>query len=247
VCAVLVAAGSWIAIPLAGLTVISTLLGGYFAFRVGKEIHTLIALSGGIVVAVALFDVLPEAMDAVGDSRRVASLIGAGFLGFFLIQRLLVLHHRDEPDEAKAHARVGALGAAGLSAHSFLDGLAIGLAFGLDTSTGLLVFMAVVAHDFADGLNTVSFVLRQGDDRLRARRWLIVDALAPLLGAIVGTLVNTSEYALGHLLAVYAGVFLFMGASDLLPEAHAHPSWRRVALTVVGFCGTWAIAWAATQ
>ena len=75
----------------------------------------------------------------------------------------------------------------------------------------------------------------------------MVDALAPLLGAIVGTLVNTSEYALGHLLAVYAGVFLFMGASDLLPEAHAHPSWRRVALTVVGFCGTWAIAWAATQ
>ena len=58
---------------------------------------------------------------------------------------------------------------------------------------------------------------------------------------------NTSEYALGNLLAVYAGVFLFMGASDLLPEAHAHPSWRRVALTVVGFCGTWAIAWAATQ
>ena len=240
-------AATWIAIPLSGLTVLSTLLGGYFAFRVGKEIHTLIALSGGIVVAVALFDVLPEAIDAVGDARRVGSLIGAGFLGFFLIQRLLVLHHRDEPDEAKAHARVGALGAAGLSAHSFLDGLAIGLAFGLDTSTGLLVFMAVVAHDFADGLNTVSFVLRQGDDRLRARRWLMVDALAPLVGAIVGTLVNTSEYALGHLLAVYAGVFLFMGASDLLPEAHAHPSWRRVVLTVVGFCGTWAIAWAATQ
>ena len=121
---------TWIAIPLAGLTVLSTLLGGYFAFRVGNEIHTLIALSGGIVVAVALFDVLPEAMDAVGDARRVGSLIGAGFLDFFLIQRLLVLHHRDEPDEAKAHA---------------------------------------------------------------------------------------------------------------------HPSWPRVGLTVVGFCGTWAIAWAATQ
>jgi ZIP family zinc transporter len=237
----------WIAIPLAGLTVVSTLLGGLLAFRLGREIHTLIALSGGVVVAVALFDVLPEAMESVGDAQQVGSLMGAGFLGFFLVQRLLVLHHRDEPDQAKAHARVGALGAAGLSAHSFLDGLAIGLAFGLDTGTGVLVFMAVVAHDFADGLNTVSFVLRQGDDRKRARRWLTVDALAPLLGAIVGTLVNTSEHTLGLLLSVYAGVFLFMGASDLLPEAHAHPSWRRVSLTVIGFCGTFGIAWAATH
>jgi len=238
---------NWIAIPLASATVLSTLLGGTLALRVGNRIDTLIALSGGIVVAVALFDVLPEALDSVGDSRRVVTLVGAGFLAFFLAQRLLVLHHRDEPDEAKAHARVGALGAAGLSAHSFLDGLAIGLAFGLSTGTGLLVFLAVIAHDFADGLNTVSFVLRQGDDRRRARLWLYVDAGAPLLGAIVGTLVNTSQYALGHLLAVYAGAFLFMGASDLLPEAHAHPSWKRVALTVFGFCGTFGIAWAATH
>jgi ZIP family zinc transporter len=237
----------WIAIPLAGLTVVSTLLGGTFALRVGKEIHTLIALSGGVVVAVALFDVLPEAMTAVGDPRRVAGLMGAGFLTFFLAERFLVLHHRDEPEQAKAHARVGVLGAAGLSAHSFLDGLAIGLAFGLNNGTGLLVFTAVIAHDFADGLNTVSFVLRQGDDRRRARRWLRIDAAAPLAGAIVGTLLNTSEYALGHLLAVYAGVFLFMGATDLLPEAHEHPSWRRVGLTVLGFGGTYGIAWAATH
>jgi len=238
---------SWIAIPLASLTVLSTLLGGAFALRLGNRIHTLIALSGGIVVAVALFDVLPEAIDSVGDSRRVVTLVGAGFLAFFLAQRLLVLHHRDEAEEARAHARVGALGAAGLSAHSFLDGLAIGLAFGLGSATGLLVFMAVVAHDFADGLNTVSFVLRQGDDRRRARHWLYVDAVAPLLGAIVGTLLDASEHTLGHLLAVYAGVFLYLGASDLLPEAHAHPSWQRVALTVFGFCGTFGVAWAATH
>ena len=237
----------WLAIPLAALTVLSTLLGGTLAFRLGKEIHTLIALSGGIVVAVALFDVLPEALKTVGNAHRVTLLVGAGFLLFFLAQRLLVLHHRDEADQAQAHARVGVLGAAGLSAHSFVDGLGIGLAFGLSTGTGLLVFTAVIAHDFADGLNTVSFILRQGDDRRRARLWLRIDALAPLAGAIVGSLIDTSAYALGHLLAVYAGVFLFIGASDLLPEAHEHPSWRRVALTVVGFCGTFGIAWAATH
>lgn len=238
---------SWIAIPLAGVTVVSTLLGGALAFRLGRDVQTLIALSGGIVVAVALFDVLPEAIEAVGEPRRVAALVGAGFLAFFLAERLIVLHHRDEPDQARAHARVGALGAAGLSAHSFLDGLAIGLAFQLSTGTGLLVFLAVISHDFADGLNTVSFVLRQGDDRRRARRWLQIDALAPLAGAIVGTVLNASEHTLGYLLAVYAGVFLSMGATDLLPEAHAHPSWRRVGLTVLGFAATFAVAYAATH
>jgi ZIP family zinc transporter len=238
---------SWIAIPLSGLTVLSTLGGGWLALRMHRQLTTLIALTGGIVVAVALFDVLPEAFDAVGDGRRVAWLVGAGFLAFFLVERALVLHHRDEPEQARAHAQVGALGAAGLSAHSFVDGLGIGLAFHVDTATGVLVFIAVVSHDFADGMNTVGFVLRQGADRARALRWLAIDALAPLLGAVVGSSIAISEYALGHLLAVYAGFFLFMGATDLLPEAHEHPSRRRVALTTIGFGTTFGIAWLATR
>jgi ZIP family zinc transporter len=237
----------WIAIPLSGLTVLSTLGGGWLALRMHRQLTTLIALTGGIVVAVALFDVLPEAFDSVGDGRRVAWLVGAGFLAFFLVERALVLHHRDEPEQARAHAQVGALGAAGLSAHSFVDGLGIGLAFHVDTATGVLVFIAVVSHDFADGMNTVGFVLRQGADRARAIRWLVIDALAPLLGAVVGSSIAISEYALGHLLAVYAGFFLFMGATDLLPEAHEHPSRRRVALTTIGFGATFGIAWLATR
>lgn len=239
---------SWIAIPLAGLATCSTLLGGVIAFRLRRELQTVIALTGGVVVAVALFDVLPEAITALGGHpRRVTALVGAGFLAFFLAERLLVLHHRDEPEQARAHARVGVLGAAGLSLHSFIDGLGIGLAFHLNNATGLLVFLAVITHDFADGMNTVSFVLRQSDDSKSARKWLGVDALAPLAGAIVGSSLSVSDHALGHLLAVYAGFFLFMGATDLLPEAHQHPSWRRVGLTVLGFAGTGGIAWLATR
>ena len=233
---------TWIAIPLAGLTVISTFLGGLVALRYHRHLTTLIALTGGVVVAVALFDVLPEAIDAVGNARRVTLLVGAGFIGFFLIERLLVLHHRDEAAQARAHAQVGVLGAAGLSLHSFIDGLGIGLAFHLDDATGFLVFLAVVTHDFADGLNTVSFVLSQRQERRKALTWLTIDSLAPLVGAIVGSAISISEYALGHLLAVYAGFFLFMGATDLLPEAHEHPSRLRVALTAVGFGLTFLIA-----
>jgi zinc transporter ZupT len=238
---------AWIAIPLAGLTTISTLCGGLVALRVRRDLTTLIALTGGIVVAVALFDVLPEAIDAVGDGRRVTWLVGAGFLAFFLAERALVLHHRDDEEHAKSHHHIGALGAAGLSAHSFVDGLGIGLAFHLSTGTGLLVFVAVVSHDFADGMNTVSFILRQSGEVRSAIRWLALDALAPLAGAIVGTAVAIGERNLGYLLAVYAGFFLFMGATDLLPEAHEHASGRRVALTVIGFVATGGIAFAASR
>jgi zinc transporter ZupT len=236
---------AWIAIPLAGFTVLSTFVGGLTALRFRRELTTAIALTGGIVVAVALFDVLPEAIDTVGDAKRVTMLVGAGFLGFFLAERLLVLHHRDEAEQARAHAQVGALGAAGLSLHSFIDGLGIGLAFHLGTATGLLVFLAVVTHDFADGLNTVNFILSQGGDRARAVRWLVVDSIAPLLGATFGAFVSVSEHSLGQLLSVYCGFFLFMGATDLLPEAHQHPSAKRVLLTALGFVATFVIARAA--
>jgi ZIP family zinc transporter len=237
-----------LAIPLAGLAVLSIFAGGAIALRLAHTLPTVIALSGGIVVAVALLDVLPEAIDAVGDGRDVGALVALGFLAFFLMERVLVLHHRDDPEEARSHSKVGSLGAFGLSLHSFTDGLGIGLAFSVSVETGLLVLLAVVSHGFADGLNTVSFVLSQSGDRRRALRWLRIDAFAPLLGAVVGSMISVSEESLGHFLAFYAGFFLYMGATDLLPTAHAHGhdgedggSWLRVFLTLAGFAGIYAI------
>ncbi|MFN8159519.1 MAG: ZIP family metal transporter [Solirubrobacterales bacterium] len=232
---------TWIAVPLAGLTVLATLAGGMIALRLHHSLPTIIALSGGVVVAVALFDVLPEAVDNLGDARKACTLVAVGFLAFFFAERALTLHHRDSPAEARGHSHVGVMGALGLSIHSFIDGLGIGLAFGLDAATGLLVFVAVVSHDFADGLNTVSFVLSQSGDTRQARRWLRIDAIAPLLGAVVGTVVTVSDQTLGYLLSLYAGFFLYMGATDLLPEAHAHASWARVALTASGFALIFAV------
>jgi zinc transporter, ZIP family len=233
----------FIAIPLTALAVLTTLGGGALALRMAHSLPTAIALSGGVVVAVALFEVLPEAIELLpGDPSTVAALIGAGFIAFFLAERVLVLHHRDEPADARAHHQVGTLGALGLSAHSFVDGLAVGFSFGADTATGVLVLIAVLSHDFADGLNTVSFVLSQSQDRRRATRWLTIDAVAPLFGATVGVLLDVSEATLGHLLAFYTGFFLYMGATDLLPEAHEHASWGRVGLTVLGFAAIFGIS-----
>ena len=234
-----------VAIPLAGLTVIATLIGGRIGLKFSDRLPTLMALTGGVVVAVALLDVLPEGLKGVDDANLSTALVAAGFLGFFLVERLLVLHNRDEAMAALAGEQVGILGAAGLSIHSFLDGLGIGFAFGVDSTTGLLVFLAVVSHDFADGLNTVSYVLRRSGNRQAAIRWLTIDALAPLLGAIVGTQASISDQDLGYVLCIYCGIFLYIGAADLLPEAHAQASWARVALTAAGFALIFAVTRAA--
>jgi ZIP family zinc transporter len=226
---------TWLALPFAAVTVAAAFAGGATALRLSRDLTTAIALTGGVVLAVALFHVLPEAIETVDDPQRVGLLVGCGFVAFFLAERLLVLHHRDDADEARAHAHVGALGAGALAIHTFIDGLGIGLAFSLDTTTGVLVFAAVLAHDFADGLNAVAFVLHQGGTRQRAIRWLSLVAVAPLAGAAVGASIEVSERALGELLALYVGFFLFMGGTDLLPHAHEHPSWRRVAFTLLGF------------
>jgi ZIP family zinc transporter len=224
-----------IAIPLAGLTVVATLIGGRIGLRFADRLPTLLALTGGVVVAVALLDVLPEGIKGVDDPNLATVLVAAGFLGFFLAERALVLHNRAEAMEALGGERVGVLGAAGLSVHSFIDGLGIGFAFGVDSTTGLLVFLAVISHDFADGLNTVSYVLRRSGNRRAAVRWLTIDALAPLLGAIVGTQILISDQTLGYVLCAYCGIFLYIGATDLLPEAHAQDSVLRVFLTALGF------------
>ena len=149
---------------------------------------------------------------------------------------MLVLHHRDDPEQARAHHQVGVAGALGLSVHSFIDGLGIGLAFGVNTETGLLVFLAVAAHDFADGLNTVSASCSASQAIASRRvRWLRIDAVAPVLGAIVGSALTISDERSATSWRCTPASSSTWAATDLLPEAHhEHGSWARVGLTVLG-------------
>jgi zinc transporter ZupT len=228
------------------VTVASTMVGGVVGLRLRHRLPAAMAFTGGIVLAVALFDVLPEAIDHLGSGQETGFWVGVGFLWFFVLGRLAVLHHRDDAQDALSHRPVGALGAAALSFHSFQDGLGIGLAFNLSFQLGLTVLLAVAAHDFADGMNTVTFVLSQDSTERQARRWLYVDALAPVLGALVGSMISLSEHTLGILLAAYTGIFLVLGAGELLPEAHNEPSLRRLALTIAGFASLFLVTRFAT-
>jgi ZIP family zinc transporter len=124
----------------------------------------------------------------------------------------------------------GHLGPASLTAHSFLDGLGIGLAFHVSTGAGLVLALAVLAHDFSDGVNTVSLSLTRSGART-ARGWLIADAAAPLAGIAAAQLIHVPGGDLALLLAAFAGAFLYIGASELVPESHQrHPHlWTSIA------------------
>ncbi len=217
-------------------TFVSTMIGGSLALRLRDRLHLILGFSAGAVIAVAFFDLMPEALELGEEygTQNMLSMVALGFLVYLLLDRLLLLHshaHEDhEQEQSRGHVRAGSL-----SIHSFLDGVGIGLAFQVSTAVGAVVALAVLAHDFSDGINTVNVVTRHGGSRQKALRWLLVDACAPVLGIIASLFFFLSGAHLGLLLALFAGFFLYIGASDLVPESHhVHPTFWTTAMTIVG-------------
>ena len=228
-------------LTLIGIAVfLSTMSGGILALRRGDASHLIVGFSAGAVVGVAFFDLMPEALELsmpVYTISTTVSCIAVGFLSYLLLDRILLLHSHahDEPGSEHHEYALGHVRAGSLSAHSFLDGLGIGLGFQVSTSVGLIIAAAVLAHDFSDGINTVNVLMRHGGTRKSALRWLMVDAVAPLLGIVAATFITVSNHTLGLLLALFAGFFLYIGASDLIPESHhTHPKFMTTAMTLLG-------------
>src|SRR5712691_11915921 len=164
-----------------------TLAGGAFAFRYQRYLLYIMAFSSGLLIGVAFLDLVPEVAEiafheAVPIRWLMASVI-AGFVAIFLLEKLTIIHSEKQHDAPGHHHNVGLAGALGLSFHSFLDGLAIGVGFAAGPKVGMVVLLAVVAHDFADGLNTVTFMLATRNNAFRTGTLLLVDALAPVVGA----------------------------------------------------------------
>ncbi len=220
----------------ASLTLVSTGLGGIAAIRLRDRLHLLLGFSSGAVLGVALFDILPEGF-ALGGGASYMPVVGVGFLAFFGLERYTAMHRpREHAHAVAAHEQeLGALTAAGLALHSFLDGVAIGVGFQASLQIGLLIALGVIAHDLSDGLNTVTVVLAHGNPSLRrAIFWLAIDMVTPVLGAATTLLFDLRAGLLPWVLAFFAGSFLYIGASDLLPEAREHDSPLVGVATVIG-------------
>ena len=209
---------------------ISTFLGGLLALKLRDRLHLILGFSAGAVIGVAFFDLLPEAINfgqKFHSPAVILSWTAAGFLAYLVLDRILMFHGDSAPR--------GRFAAAVLCTHSLLDGIAIGIAFQTSHEVGLVVAIAVLTHDFSDGINTMNIVLKNRGERRQAFRWLLADALAPVLGIASTYFFTLPGEGFGTALALFAGFFLYIGASDLIPESyHAHPKFLTTAMTLAG-------------
>jgi len=210
----------------------ATLVGGAMALRFRAALDLLLGFSSGAIIGVALFDLLPEALDAGGEGHShlsITTAVAVGFALYLAVNRILPLL----PESVGRH-RVH-LGPASLTTHSLMDGLGIGLAFHVSSATGVIVALAVLMHDFLDGANTVTLSLGGGSDAPTARGWLFADAAAPMAGILIAQLISLPRFGLALLLGAFAGFFLYMGAADLLPRSHdRRPGLSTMAATGAG-------------
>lgn len=219
----------------------STMSGGLFALHHRGNLRRVLGFTAGVLLGVVAFDLLPEVhqltLSTGSDFTTPMIALAAGFLLFHVIEKLTVIHSSGDDAQTAAgeHPQLGVVSALALSAHSFFDGVGIGLGFQVSTTVGLAVAVAVIAHDFSDGLNTVALMLLNGNPPGRARRLLVLDAATPLLGAASTLLFQVPDRALLLYLGFFTGFLLYIGASDILPQAHAdHPSRLTLLLTIGG-------------
>jgi len=222
------------------VTFFSTALGGLFSIRYKNNLHRIMGFTAGVLLGVVFFDVFPEIIKLVKDnnldSNWVMISLVLGFLVFHILEKTILIHHSHEDEYADhKHPQVGIWSALALAGHSFMDGAGIGLGFQVSNEIGILVAVAVIAHDFTDGMNTVTLMLTHKNSIGKAKLFLLLDAVAPILGALSTLFFQPSEGFLVLYLGFFAGFLLYIGASDILPEAHSKDSsLKTIALTIFG-------------
>lgn len=229
---------------------LSTFGGGLFALKFNDRLHYILSFTAGVLLGVVCFDLLPEIFElsrehGVDPTNGMIAMV-IGFLFFHALEKLFLLHHAHEESYAThQHPKMGMLSAAAIAAHSFMDGMGIGLAFQVSPTVGFVVAAAVIAHDFCDGLNTVGVMLVHHNTKRRALAMLLVDAAAPVAGAASTLLFSIPPSALIPYLGFFAGFLLYIGASDILPEAHSRKdpaaTLALVALTCLGAASIFAV------
>lgn len=214
----------------------ATLSGGVIALRLGNRLHLIMALTAGIVLGVAFFDLVPEAVEigaGIYGVRALLGMLGIGLAAYMAMDRLLAGHGSEGLRTQ--------LGPASLTLHSLIDGMGIGFAFQVSPTVGGMIALAVLAHDLSDGINTVGLCLagsRPGD----ARKWLVANALAPLAGVVVARFIAIPASMLALLLALFAGMFLYIGACELLPRSYAaRPAPLTTAATILGMAAMYLV------
>jgi zinc transporter ZupT len=222
------------------LTFLSTLLGGLVALRYKKKIHLILGFTAGVLLSVVAFEIFPEIIHLVTTLSvdpiypMIALIIG--FMMFHILEKMLVMHYAEEEQyHEHKHPVVGIASGLAVAFHAFLDGVGIGLGFQISPTIGSFVALAVIAHDFSDGLNTVTIALLNKNTQNKAILLLLLVAVAPVLGIYSTQFFTLPPTVLLLYLGYFSGFLIYIGASDILPEAHSkHSSVPTILMTIVG-------------
>ncbi|HEY6512984.1 MAG TPA: ZIP family metal transporter [Burkholderiaceae bacterium] len=227
-------------------TVVSTAAGGLCALRLRARLHLLLGFTAGVLLGVVAFDLWPESLEQArrsgGDGQAAMVAVVAGFVLLHGLRRFVLGRHA-HGDGGTAHGQrtTGTVSALALVGHSVMDGVGIGLAFQVSPAVGITVAIAVIAHDFCDGLNTVSLMLLHRHGTRSALRMLALDAVAPVVGAASTLAFSLPQALLSHYLGFFAGFLLYIGISDVLPQAYARAG-PAAAMNLAGLAGLGALA-----
>ncbi|MCP3922919.1 MAG: ZIP family metal transporter [Desulfobacterales bacterium] len=202
-----------------------------------KYAKFLMPFAAGIILAVAFLHLIPEAIE---HNKNSVIYVFIGFLVFYLLESGLImhagpeLHHMEHNDETKLFVS-SQMAFIGLLVHSFIDGLIIGVSFEIDSTIGMFTTFSIIMHELPEGVTTYSLLAIVDSEKKALVKSYIV-ALATPVGAIISLLFikTLTEPSIGILLALASGSFIYVAASDLIPETHNHKSFKNILFLFLG-------------
>ncbi len=221
----------------------ATLSAGMFIKRLKSNIGIICAFSAGFFVSLSLFDLIPSVFAMASENQipleNPLLTASVGFFLLFFLDRIYSMFHQKSHKMAMGslRPRIGLLSTLEFCSHGLIEGLAIGVSFQVQVGLGVFVAIAVISHDFCDGISTLALMLNSGNTAKSSMSMLFVDALAPVLGAASTFLFSISNYLLVFVLSFLVGSFLYIANGSLLPDAYHMNSRpvKTIAFVLLGF------------
>ena len=187
-----------------------------------KVLFGLVAFSAGTMLGGALLHLLAESIESgLFDIDTVMMIFIAGFSGFFLVERVLHWHHCHSSEKCKVHTYTYMV-LFGDGIHNFIDGLVIAAAFLTDTGLGFITSFLILGHEIPQEMGDFAVLLHGGMKRRKALLYNFISQLTAVLGGLVGYFVLSDTLRV-FMLPFAAGGFVYIAASDLVPELHKDP------------------------
>lgn len=201
------------------ITSIATIIGGLLPKAPGfrkLDFRYLVGFAAGAMISIAFFDIFHEIIELGEAAQQAIIWIAIGFFLVYLVEKFLLLHTCNEK-ECEQHS-LGWPALIGIAAESLVDGIAIAIGYSVNPTLGVTIMLAVLAHEIPRGFTTTIIMKNAGKGNRGIWIALAIDAGFTPIGALIGTQMPNSYFlaALGFV----AGAFLYIGAADLLPEAH---------------------------